>query len=85
MRVSTWEHDTGYVNFDEYKGSAVYVDGVKIEKVFIADDELGEVVCADLDENGNIYTIPYTGYGAHSGERDIATRTVRGRVEIVKP
>lgn len=74
MRVSVFPTDSGYVNYPEWRGCKVYVDGALVEKVFTADTEQGYVVCAELDTDGSVVI-----RGDEVGEC-----TIRGKVELVK-
>ena len=70
-----WASDPGYSNYPAYRGCRVTVDGDEVSRVFTADDERGEVVCAALNEEGQTYL---------DGD-EIATETLRGKVCIHKP
>lgn len=75
MRVSVLPIDSGYKNYREYRGCKVLLDGQVIERVFTADDELGEVVRAAMNGDGQPYIL----------DDEIATETLYGKVEIVRP
>ena len=75
MRVSVWSSDAGYANYAEYRGCTVTLNGAVVDRVFTADDELGEVICADLGPDNQPFL---------DGD-EIATRTLRGKVVIQKP
>lgn len=69
MRMSAHNDDPGFVNLRV--GSTVTVDGVKVEKCFTADEELGEAHC---------YTVPLELVGD-----EIKTEIKRGKVVIYLP
>ena len=76
MRVSVWPTDAGYLAYCRgYRGCRVLLDGKEVKRVFTADEERGEVICADLNDDGQVYAV---------GD-EIATRTLRGKVRITKP
>ena len=66
-----WQSDAGYANFGR-GGWEVKLDGTVIERVFTADTDLGEVVCAKMDAAGHLVL---------DGD-EVATLTLRGHVEI---
>jgi uncharacterized protein YuzE len=74
MRVSVDERDPGFI-----RNSALYtvfIDGLALSGVITADDELGEVLCVDYDDAGQIVV-------AASGI-EVAVKTLRGKVKIEK-
>lgn len=74
MRVSVWPADAGYKNYRQWMGCKVYVDGELVERVFTADTDLGEVICAKVDERGAVVI---------EGDQ-IAEQVIRGRVKLIK-
>lgn len=76
MRVSVWPNDAGYLAYKRgYKGCKVTLDGVEVNRALMADEELGQVVRAALNENGQVYSV----------DEEIATETLYGLVKITKP
>lgn len=76
MRVSVDQTDAGYINYRRgYQGCTVLLNGVKVDRVFTADEERGEVICADLDPNNQPFCV---------GDA-VARRTLHGKVQIIPP
>lgn len=70
MRVSVHKTDVGYSH--EAVWFNVYLDGVKLERCFTADEELGEAWVYKADENGKLIMA--------GGE--VVKECLRGRVEL---
>lgn len=71
-----WKDDAGYLAYCRgYRGCKVFLDGVEVDRVFTADEERGEVICADLGPDNRPFIV---------GD-EVATRTLHGKVRIVKP
>lgn len=81
MRVSAYQGEDGYAQFARLRAFGarveVWLDGVRMDAVEMADEATGEVRRAKLDDKGSIYL---------EGE-EIARETLRGHVviEITKP
>lgn len=58
MRMSVEKGDPGYINYiKEYESNTkieVFLDGEKLGYCFMADEEMGEAIVAELDCNGAI-------------------------------
>ena len=72
MRISTDKDDPGF--HPNPFGTKVWLDGEEVRECITADDELGMVVCHELDENGYPFIRPGTGL--------IALKTLFGEVRI---
>lgn len=75
MRITVLDDDPGRkvdLSRERYR---VLVDGVSIPKVFTADDEKGEVLAADVDEDGGFVL-------DENNQMNIKTKMIYGRVEI---
>ena len=72
MRYSVWKTDPGYANWAKHGSLNVYLNGELMTRVFTADTDLGEVVCAKMDAAGKVMI---------DGD-EVATETLHGRVEV---
>jgi len=53
VRISIREDDPGY-NLEKSVRATVFLDGVRLDQCFTADEELGIAACFKTDANGNL-------------------------------
>lgn len=73
MRISSNRADPGYAEYLKHQPVLVFLDGAKVERCVMADDEMGEIEVHQVDEDGRLVL----------NSLDVVTEKKHGKVQIV--